>query len=76
LPSLTSFRAVTAPTVDDVIAIGAIGTVTPAAVDSGDSGTTWKEDDLGTTQALHAIWSAGPQDVYAVGENGTILHGH
>lgn len=30
--------------------------------------------DSGTREWLHGIWGSGPNDVYAVGTHGTLLH--
>jgi hypothetical protein len=35
---------------------------------------TWALQTSGTTEDLHAIWGTGPDDVFAVGGAGTILH--
>jgi hypothetical protein len=34
----------------------------------------WQSHDSGTNVALYDIWGAGPQDVFAVGANGTIVN--
>jgi photosystem II stability/assembly factor-like uncharacterized protein len=75
LSAITGFMAVTAPSADDVIAVGATGTAMLAAIASNDSGVTWTQANVGTPYGLHAIWAAGPQDIFAVGSHGTILHG-
>jgi photosystem II stability/assembly factor-like uncharacterized protein len=75
LSPLTSFMSVTAPSADDIIAVGTTGAAMLAAIASSDNGVTWTEANLGTSYGLHALWAAGPQDVFAVGEHGTILHG-
>jgi hypothetical protein len=47
--------------------------------DSGDDDTgqpTWAAMDSGTTRTLRAVWGASSDDVFIVGEAGTILlHG-
>lgn len=38
------------------------------------SGGTWSLSDTGTTAALHGISGSGTDDVWAVGEGGTVVH--
>lgn len=65
----------------DVFAVGLVPEVsgTPTAnkprIEHWD-GQAWTAMPLppGTQGPLHGVWSAGPKDVYAVGEAGTILH--
>ena len=47
-------------------------TDTTSLLHSKDGGTTWSVTTLPTGSAG---WSAGPRDVYIVGDHGTILHG-
>jgi len=37
-------------------------------------GEDWHPMDSGTRSVLRAVWGSGPNDVFAVGENGVILH--
>jgi hypothetical protein len=37
-------------------------------------GKEWKAMDSGTKNNLHAVWGSSPNDVWAVGDGGTILH--
>jgi photosystem II stability/assembly factor-like uncharacterized protein len=41
---------------------------------SQNGGVTWDELDGGSRFALNAIWATGPDDVWAVGTGGTVLH--
>jgi hypothetical protein len=34
----------------------------------------WLRQDSGTSEILYDVWGLGPTDVFAVGDNGTILH--
>jgi hypothetical protein len=34
----------------------------------------WQQMDSGTTQILRDIWGTGPDNLYAVGDDGTVLH--
>ena len=36
--------------------------------------TEWQVVESPTTETLHAVWGAAPNDAWAVGESGTILH--
>jgi hypothetical protein len=38
-------------------------------------GTSWKEQTAASGQAINAVWVAGPNDVWLVGDGGRILHG-
>ena len=38
------------------------------------AGPGWSVMASGTTRSLNAVWGSGPDDVFAVGEAGTILH--
>jgi photosystem II stability/assembly factor-like uncharacterized protein len=42
---------------------------------SRDRGATWTRVDVGTRDALNAIWGSGPDDVYVVGAQGASLGG-
>ncbi|WP_437667664.1 hypothetical protein [Sorangium sp. So ce1182] len=35
---------------------------------------SWREEEPITSQALAGVWQSGPQDVFVVGAQGTILH--
>jgi hypothetical protein len=35
---------------------------------------SWKLMNSGTDNILHGIWGSSPEDVFAVGDDGTILH--
>ena len=37
-------------------------------------GSAWSEMDSGTTDTLWGVWGSSGSDVFAVGDNGTILH--
>ncbi|MFC1639803.1 Ig-like domain-containing protein [Gemmatimonadota bacterium] len=37
-------------------------------------GSGWREQPSGTTEGLSGVWGASPDDVYAVGDHGTIVH--
>ena len=51
-----------------VFAVGDAGTI----VHSSD-GATWERQDSGTPGRLAGVWGSGPKDVFAVGDEGTIL---
>ncbi len=52
----------------DVILVGNGGNI------GHDNGTGWKPMPSGTTDDLSGLWGFAPNDMYAVGRNGTILH--
>ena len=37
-------------------------------------GDTWSVESSGTMASLRGIWGTGPNDIYVVGEFGTVLH--
>ncbi|HET7233242.1 MAG TPA: hypothetical protein VFJ16_24740, partial [Longimicrobium sp.] len=37
-------------------------------------GGGWVAMNSGVSIALHGVWGSGPNDVYAVGDGGTVLH--
>jgi hypothetical protein len=39
-------------------------------------GASWKPMDPGTTGVLNGVWGSSANDVWAVGDDGTILHRH
>jgi hypothetical protein len=39
-----------------------------------DRGATWTKLTSGTSNDIEAIWGSGPNDIYAVGLKGTVLH--
>ncbi len=41
---------------------------------TGSSPDGWAIQATGTTATLYGIWGTGPGDVFAVGDNGTVLH--
>ena len=52
-------------------------TVTPATAPTqrpGPAGLTWTTESFGGSAHLRAIWGSAANDVYAVGEAGTIVH--
>ncbi len=55
---------------DLVVAVGEGGVI----LRSIDGGKSWKRDDSGVTSKLYAVWGTAAGDIFAVGENGTILH--
>ena len=66
---------------DDVWAVGHFKTVNPAGGHVGQQplalhwdGSTWEQMDSGTSQDLWGVWGTGENDVYAIGNSGTILH--
>jgi hypothetical protein len=42
--------------------------------DAGDTLGTWSCVPSNTTQNLNRVWSSGPEDAWAVGDAGTVLH--
>jgi len=38
------------------------------------NGSAWQTMNSGTIEDLNGVWGSGPSDVYAVGDNGTVLH--
>jgi hypothetical protein len=54
----------------DVWAAGASGTVDQYTIASG----KWTVSNAATTQNLHGVWDADTNDVYVVGDAGTIQH--
>lgn len=38
------------------------------------NGTIWSSQNSGTTQALYGVWGTDANNVWAVGDSGTILH--
>jgi hypothetical protein len=59
-----------------VTATNAVGTGPASAASSvvAPAAPGWIAVSSGTTNDLNAIWGSGPNDVWAVGMNGTILH--
>ncbi len=45
-------------------------------LNSSDSGAHWTQQDSFTTVPLYGIWGSAPNDVFAVGEQGIIIHYH
>ena len=37
-------------------------------------GEVWKEQNSNTTNWLYGVWGNGEDDIYAVGDYGTVLH--
>lgn len=54
----------------EVFAVGASGTI----VHTSDNGSNWYSMASGTVQNLNGVWGGSATDVFAVGDNGTILH--
>jgi len=52
------------------VTVGLIGTDDLATYE----GAAWAPAALPTAETIDAVWGAGPDDVFAVGRNGTILH--
>jgi hypothetical protein len=53
-----------------VYAVGKQGTVLERALDG-----TWIRVDVPVSGDLNGVWGSGPDEIYAVGRNGVILHG-
>lgn len=54
---------------DDVIAVGAAGLLIRF------DGAQWHTLSTGTTETLRGVWASAIDDVWAVGDHGTLLHG-
>jgi len=52
------------------LAVGVNGTI----LHTEDGGSTWKQQNSGTGEALDGVVFVSPQSGWAVGGNGTILH--
>ena len=37
-------------------------------------GTAWTETDTGTERSVNALWGTSAYDIFAVGDNGSLLH--
>jgi hypothetical protein len=54
---------------------GALGCTSACAPDVSDCRKpVWSQMSSGTTANLWSVWASGPADVFAVGDNGTIVH--
>ncbi len=42
--------------------------------DSGGGFIEWSEEESGVTEDLHGIWGVSMEDIWAVGDSGTIIH--
>src|SRR5262245_18922839 len=60
-------NAVWGASANDVVAVGAAGTVIRF------DGTSWSGEASGTDATLYAVWGRSAQEIYAAGEHGTIL---
>jgi hypothetical protein len=59
---------------NDVWAVGAVDPTTHYGVALHWNGSTWSSVSTGSTLQITAIWSNGPNDVWAVGPGSGILH--
>jgi len=75
-----TLRGVWAASPTDIYAVGSAGTILRFAGQAirGYLGVTyryiWDADSSGTVHGLRAVWGSGADDIYAVGDAGTIRH--
>jgi len=70
LPESTVWADVWATSDDHAVAVGVVGAV--ATYDEPND--QWNSVDVGTTKDLNAVWASDPGNVWAVGNDGTMLH--
>lgn len=76
LPAITSnpenfpdYEAIWGDQLGNAVVTGADGTIYLRRRDGG-----WMASDSGQGRALRDVWASGPDDIWAVGDRGTILH--
>ena len=57
-----------------LFACGEGGTILRATRGASDALLVFAPDATGTTQSLNGVWGTSPEDVWVVGDHGTILH--